>query len=117
MGMRKKQEQLVCETEEDEFAGLYRQVLDGMYEMVEMGEMDLKMVVENLWEDAYEIKKDGEGYVGFYPELPGCIGYGKDLDVLRENMKEALENWVCAGYREWRASWIINGSEKLEGLF
>ena len=38
---------------EDE-AGLYQRVLDGLYEMVELGEITLEMMTENLWEDAYE---------------------------------------------------------------
>lgn len=96
----------------------YQRVLEGLYEMVEMGEMTLEMVAENLWEDAYEIKKDPcRGYVGFYPELPGCIGYGKDRKILRENMKESLEKWIRAGYEQWRERWIMNGCEELEGLF
>ena len=65
-----------------------------------------------------EAKKDPcRGYVGFYPELPGCIGYGKDKEMLRENMKESLEKWVRAGYEQWRERWIMGGCEKLEGLF
>ena len=96
----------------------YQRILDGLYEMVEVGEMTLEMVTENLWEDAYEIKKDPcRGYAGFYPELPGCIGYGKDKNMLRENMKKSLTKWICAGYEQWRERWIMNGCEELEGLF
>lgn len=103
---------------EDEADGLYQRVLDGLYEMVELGEITLEMMTENLWEDAYKTKKDPcRGYVGFYPELPGCIGYGKDKEMLRENMKESLEKWVRAGYEQWRERWIMGGCEKLEGLF
>ena len=77
-------------------------------------EITLEMMTENLWEDAYETKKDPcRGYVGFYPELPGCIGYGKDKEMLRENMKESLEKWVRAGYEQWRERWIMGGCEKL----
>ena len=106
----------ICREKESDC--LYWRVLDGLYEMVELEEMTLEMVTENLWEDAYEIKKDpSRGYVGFYPELPGCIGYGKDKEILRENMKESLEKWVHAGYEQWRERWIIGGCEELEGLF
>ena len=99
---------------EDEADGLYQRVLDGLYEMVELGEITLEMMTENLWEDAYETKKDPcRGYVGFYPELPGCIGYGKDKEMLLENMKESLEKWVRAGYEQWRERWIMGGCEKL----
>ena len=38
---------------EDEADGLYQRVLDGLYEMVELGEITLEMMAENLWEDAY----------------------------------------------------------------
>ena len=36
----------------------YDYVLDGLYEMVESGEIDLEMVTENLREDPYEVRKD-----------------------------------------------------------
>lgn len=99
---------------EDESDGLYQRVLDGLYETVEAGEMTLEMVTENLWEDAYKIKKDpNRGYVGFYPELPGCIGYGKDKEMLRGNMKKSLRKWICAGYEQWHERWIMDGCEKL----
>lgn len=42
---------------EDEADGLYQRVLDGLYEMVELGEITMEMMTENLWEDAYETKK------------------------------------------------------------
>ena len=62
----------------------YDYVLDGLYEMVEYGEIDLEMVTENLWEDPYEVRKDPvKGYTGFYPEFPGCIGYGENQEMLR----------------------------------
>ena len=43
---------------EDEADGLYQRVLDGLYEMVELGEITLEMMTENLWEDAYETKEN-----------------------------------------------------------
>ena len=102
---------------EDEADGLYQRVLDGLYEMVELGEITLEMMTENLWEDAYETKKDPcRGYVGFYPELPGCIGYGKDKEMLCENMKESLEKWVRAGYEQWRERWIMGGCETVRSI-
>ena len=62
-----------------------------------------------------EIVEDREegGFVVSFPELPGCIGYGKDKEMLCENMKESLEKWVRAGYEQWRERWIMGGCEKL----
>lgn len=100
----------------EKFSGLYRYVLEGMYEMVEQGELNLSMVTENLWKDAYEVREEpGRGFAGFYPELPGCIGYGENLDALHKNMKKVLKNWVCAAYDQWRETQIISG--KADGIF
>ena len=94
---------------EDE-AGLYQRVLDGLYEMVELGEITLEMMTENLWEDPYEVRKDPvKGYTGFYPEFPGCIGYGENQEMLRMNMKKALRNWIYAAYAQWTERRIIGG--------
>ena len=83
---------------------------DGLYEMVEYGEIDLEMVTENLWEDPYEVRKDPvKGYTGFYPEFPGCIGYGENQEMLRMNMKKALRNWIYAAYAQWTERRIIGG--------
>ena len=88
----------------------YDYVLDGLYEMVEYGEIDLDMVTENLWEDPYEVRKDPvKGYTGFYPEFPGCIGYGENQEMLRMNMKKALRNWIYAAYAQWTERRIIGG--------
>jgi predicted RNase H-like HicB family nuclease len=38
------------------------------------------------------IEKDEDGaYVGRVPELQGCLSQGDSLDVLMENIKEAIE--------------------------
>lgn len=97
---------------------LYKRVLDGMYEMVELKEMDIELLVEDFWQDEYEVKEDPcEGFVGFYRELPGCIGYGKDLEQLEKNMKKILKHWLCAGYDLWRERQIICGNKITDGLF
>lgn len=63
---------------EDEADGLYQRVLDGLYEMVELGEITLEMMTENLWEDAYETKKDPcRGYVGFIRSCRAASDMGK----------------------------------------
>ena len=97
-------------------SGLYKYILDGLYETVEQGEMDLDMVTENLWQDDYEVKEDpGRGLAGFYPELPGCIGYGENREKLHMNMKNSLKNWICAAYDQWREEKLI--SRNSESIF
>lgn len=103
--------------EKGEDWGLYKRVLNGMYEMVKLGEIDLELLVEDFWQDDYEVKEDQRGVVGFYRELPGCIGYGKNLMELEENMKKGLKHWLCAGYDLWRENQIIEGNEIIDSLF
>lgn len=87
---------------------LYKYVLDGMYEMAEAKEMDLEMIVQNFREDRYKVKKDPDkGWIGFYPQLTGCIGYGKNQKELRKNMEKVLKNWIYARYDQWRERQIM----------
>ena len=37
------------------------------------------------------LEKQKDGYSVFFPDLPGCISWGKDLDEAQEKAKEALE--------------------------
>lgn len=60
------------------------------------------------------IKKDGKGYHGFVPSLPGCHTQGTTIDETKKNLKEAIDLWI-----EARASlgWQIpieNGLESVE---
>lgn len=36
------------------------------------------------------IKKDGNGYHGFVPLLPGCHTQGKTIEIARANLREAI---------------------------
>ena len=46
-----------------------------------------------------EIVEDREegGFVVSFPELPGCIGYGKDKEMLRDAKKAWLEAAIADG--------------------
>lgn len=39
------------------------------------------------------IQKDGEGFHGFVPSLPGCRTYGESIEEVRVNIKEAVQGW------------------------
>ena len=36
-------------------------------------------------------EKGRRGYSGFVPDVPGCVSTGKDLDLMRTHMMEALD--------------------------
>jgi predicted RNase H-like HicB family nuclease len=38
--------------------------------------------------------KDGEGYSVYYPDLPGCLTCGDDLEEALSNAREALEGFL-----------------------
>lgn len=40
--------------------------------------------------------KDGKGYHGYVPALPGCHTYGMTVEETRENLKDAIEGWIAA---------------------
>lgn len=42
------------------------------------------------------IQKDGKGYHGFVPSLPGCHTYGDTITEVRKNIKEAVAGWIEA---------------------
>lgn len=37
------------------------------------------------------LERSEEGYGVYFPDLPGCISYGKDIEDARKNATEALE--------------------------
>jgi len=37
------------------------------------------------------VEKSNDGYGVFYPDLPGCISFGNNLEEVEKNAKEALE--------------------------
>lgn len=59
------------------------------------------------------IKKDGNGYHGFVPSLPGCHTQGISIDEAKKNLREAIEIWI-----EARAAlgWPIPKEEGLESI-
>lgn len=59
------------------------------------------------------IKKDGKGYHGFVPILPGCHTFGMTIAETRKNLKEAILGWL-----ESRIAygWEIDKDESLETL-
>ena len=40
------------------------------------------------------IQKDGVGFHGFVPSLPGCHTYGDTVEEVRKNIKEAVTGWI-----------------------
>jgi len=42
------------------------------------------------------IQKDGDGFHGFVPSLPGCHTYGETIEEVRKNIKEAVMGWIEA---------------------
>lgn len=40
------------------------------------------------------IQKDGKGFHGFVPSLPGCHTYGQTIEEVRENIKESVSGWI-----------------------
>ena len=41
------------------------------------------------------IEKDGKAYHGYVPALPGCHTRGKTIEETKNNLKEAMENWIA----------------------
>ena len=42
------------------------------------------------------IQKDGQGFHGFVPSLPGCHTSGDTIEEVRKNIKEAVNGWIGA---------------------
>ena len=40
------------------------------------------------------IQKDGKGYHGYVPALPGCHTYGDTIEETQKNLKEAIEGML-----------------------
>ncbi|MEK7543258.1 MAG: type II toxin-antitoxin system HicB family antitoxin [Patescibacteria group bacterium] len=40
------------------------------------------------------IVKDGRGYHGYVPSLPGCHTDGMTIEETQKNLKEAMEGWL-----------------------
>lgn len=40
------------------------------------------------------IEKDGKGYHGYVPTLPGCHTQGKTIEEARKNLREAITGYL-----------------------
>ena len=47
----------------------------------------------------YEILPDGEGYFGSIPDLQGVWSNADTLEACREELREALEEWILIGLK------------------
>ncbi|MBU5482482.1 type II toxin-antitoxin system HicB family antitoxin [Blautia sp. MSJ-19] len=87
---------------------LYHRGVAGMCRMLHEGILDKETFCEILWEEPYEIRADKEtGYVGFYPQFPGCIGYAQTRQELKKEMWETLKKWIPQAYIFWKESSIL----------
>jgi predicted RNase H-like HicB family nuclease len=59
------------------------------------------------------IQKDGEGFHGFVPSLPGCHTDGSTIDEVRKNIKEAVVGWTEAQKEQ---GWSISSDEGIETI-
>lgn len=59
------------------------------------------------------IVKDGRGYHGYVPALPGCHTYGLTVEKTRENLKDAIRGWIEASHD---LSWDIPEDTLIETL-
>lgn len=59
------------------------------------------------------IQKDGKGYHGFIPALPGCHTYDFTIEKVRKNLKEAIRGWAEARKSK---GWEIPVDETIETL-
>lgn len=59
------------------------------------------------------IQKDGAGFHGFVPSLPGCHTYGDSIEEVRENIKDAVSGWIKATLEQ---GWEIPKDEGIETI-
>lgn len=59
------------------------------------------------------IQKDGRGFHGFVPSLPGCHTYGDSIEEVRKNIKEAVAGWITAQVDQ---GWKIPSDEGVETI-
>ena len=59
------------------------------------------------------IQKDGKGFHGFVPSLPGCHTDGESIEEVRKNIKEAVLGWIEATQDQ---SWEIPQDEGIETI-
>ena len=86
---------------------LYYRGIDGMCRMLDEGIIDEDMFCELLWETSYEAVKEDTGYAGFYPSLPGCIGFADSREDLEKEMQTVLKKWIRQAFYMWRENKIL----------
>lgn len=59
------------------------------------------------------IQKDGKGFHGFVPSLPGCHTYGDSILEVRKNIKEAVSGWIETNQEQ---GWEIPKEEGIETI-
>ncbi len=59
------------------------------------------------------IVKDGRGYHGYVPVLPGCHTDGLTVEETRKNLKDAIQGWIEASSD---LSWDIPEDTLIETL-
>ena len=59
------------------------------------------------------IQKDGKGFHGFTPSLPGCHTYGETIEEVRKNIKDAVTGWIEARVEQ---GWDIPSDEGVETI-
>lgn len=59
------------------------------------------------------IQKDGKGFHGFVPSLPGCHTDGESIEAVRKNIKEAVGGWIEATQEQ---GWEIPQDEGIETI-
>ena len=59
------------------------------------------------------IVKDGRGYHGYVPVLPGCHTDGLTVEETRKNLKDAIQGWIEASCD---LSWDIPEDTLIETL-
>ena len=87
---------------------LYHRGAEGMCRMLDEGVVDEKMFFEIFWEMPYEtVREDAEKIIGFYPALPGCIGFADNEEELKKEMQTALRKWIRQAFYMWRENKIL----------
>ena len=90
-----------------EQGSLYHRGVDGMYRMLDEKIIDEKLFLETLWETPYQILREGEEYIGYYAELPGCIGSAANEEELKTEMQAILKKWIRTAVGIWRENKIL----------
>ena len=90
-----------------EQGSLYHRGVDGMCRMLDEKIIDEKLFLETLWETPYQILREGEEYIGYYAELPGCIGSAANEEELKTEMQSILKKWIRTAAGIWRENKIL----------